>query len=144
MHRKKIFAVVVSAFIILASVILVTTGTPSRSYTGYIESLGWQTDEKSVSVSDIVIPAQWDETMEQYNDLQKKSGYDLTDYKGKTAKLYSYAVLNFEGYDKPVFINLIVYNGEIIGGDISSVAIDGFMIPLSKEKEKDEYMNGTA
>ncbi len=143
MRHKKLIAVTVSAFLILVSVILVTTGTPSRSYTDYISDLGWKADEKSVKVSDIVIPETWDESMEQYNRLQMQVGYDLSKYKGQTAKLYSYAVLNFDGYDKPVYINLIIHNGKIIGGDISSVALDGFMIPLVNQKEKDGYMNGT-
>lgn len=134
MNSKKLIAALVAGFIIVVLVILITAGRPSGSYVSQIERLGWQTDEDTVEVADIVIPEIWDSTMKEYNDLQKKAGYDLTKYKGKTAKLYSYAVLNYDGYNN-VKIDLIIYDTKIIGGDICTPAIDGFMLPLIKREE---------
>ena len=68
-----------------------------------------------------------DEAVAKYNELQKEAGFDLSNYKGKNVTVYSCPVWNS---DK--LLNLIVYDGKIIGGDISDVAFDGEMKPLKK------------
>lgn len=71
--------------------------------------------------------AEFDETFESYNELQKLQGMDLSRYKGQRAKRYTYTVLNYPGQEEGVQANVLVLNDTIIGGDVSSVAIDGFM-----------------
>ena len=80
------------------------------------------------------------QTYRNYNELQKKAGFDLSAYKGSKAKVYTYKVLSygpFKAQDN-ARLNLIVYNGRIIGGDISTVAINGVMLPLLRGQTNGE------
>ncbi len=63
-----------------------------------------------------------------YNNLQLEAGYDLSLYKGKDCIMYTYEIYNHP-FGK-AFAHIIVYKGEVIGGDISSVNLDGFMTAL--------------
>lgn len=74
----------------------------------------------------IRIPDQLDEVYQVYNSLQIEQGYNLENYLGRTVDLYTYAVTNYEGEDE-VYAHLLVCDGMIIGGDISSARLDGFM-----------------
>ena len=60
--------------------------------------------------------------------MQIEAGFNLEKYKGKKATVYSY-----REKDTDRIINLIVCNGEIIGGDISETSLNGNMKPLKKE-----------
>ncbi len=97
----------------------------------YLTSLGWQVDEKEEKKS-IVIPSVFNDVYNDYNDIQKSQGFDLENYKGKKAVLYSYSIRNYNGSDN-VKADLIVYNGSLIGSDLcDSDAQDGFLIALKK------------
>lgn len=97
----------------------------------YLTSLGWQVDEKEEK-KNIVIPSVFNDVYNDYNDIQKSQGFDLENYKGKKAVLYSYSIRNYNGSDN-VKADLIVYNGSLIGSDLcDSDAQDGFLIALKK------------
>ena len=74
----------------------------------------------------IRIPDQLDEVYTVYNSLQIEQGYNLDQYLGRTVELYTYTVTNYDGEDE-VYAHLMVCDGMIIGGDISSARLDGFM-----------------
>ncbi|MCQ2463098.1 MAG: DUF4830 domain-containing protein [Clostridia bacterium] len=97
----------------------------------FISQFGWKADAEPVEVTEVFIPEEFDEVYEQYNDIQKKdNGLDLSKYKGKRVKRWTYAVTNYPGYENSsdcVRINLLVYSGLVIGGDVCSVEMDGFM-----------------
>ncbi len=100
----------------------------------YLTTLGWQFsptfEEKQVR-----IPAEFNETYTRYNEIQKSQGFDLEKYKGKTVTVYTYNILNYPAYENKDYIlaNLIVLDGELIGGDICSTSADnGFMQGLKK------------
>ncbi len=96
----------------------------------FLSKFGYDVISEPKQTKDIIIPEQFDDTYNNYNELQKQQGFNLEAYKGKYAKSYSYAVTNYPGIEKSeneVRANLIVYNGKIIGGDICSVRLDGFM-----------------
>lgn len=82
-------------------------------------------DNKPVEVSKVRIPSVFNEVYEQYNRLQKKQGLDLEDYKGKECEKRTYNVKDC-GEDN-VHANLLIYDGKVIGGDICSTRLDGFM-----------------
>ena len=64
-----------------------------------------------------------------YNEMQKKQGLDLSKYTKKRVTRYTYEVMNSpEG--GAVFVNIIVYRGRVIAGDVSSADPDGFVMPL--------------
>jgi hypothetical protein len=80
----------------------------------------------------VKIPAEFDKSYESYNNLQKLQGFDLTEYRSKTADMYTFKVLNYP-CDNDVFANILVYDGAVIAGDLVSYAIDGFLTGLTKK-----------
>ena len=85
---------------------------------------------------EIVIPEEFDDVYLRYNELQKKQGLDLSKYRSKRVKRWTYIIKNYPGYsetDDCVRINLLVFDGCVIGGDVSSVELDGFMHTFAKE-----------
>ena len=74
---------------------------------------------------------EFDEVFSRYNQIQQQAGMDLKPYCGKRVKLWTYRVLNIPSQSE-VRANLMVYKNKIIGGDISSTALDGFMHGLTR------------
>ena len=94
---------------------------------------GWQVDATSETKETVYIPSEFDAVYTRYNKLQKMCGFDLLNYRGKGVVRYTYRALNFPNHaDSEVFINLLVYEGKLIGGDCMTVALDGFMLPLDR------------
>ena len=56
----------------------------------------------------------------------------LSEYCGMEVTLYTYRVLNDEYADEEVLAQLYVSNGCVIGGDVHSTALDGFMCGIRK------------
>ena len=52
---------------------------------------------------------------------------DLTKYAGKTLKKVVYQITNYQRQDTIVHATLLIYHDKVIGGDISSAQLDGFM-----------------
>lgn len=103
---------------------------------GFISQFGWEVSEEPAEVREIVIPDAFDEVYENYNELQKKQELDLSLYCGKRVKRWTYTVTNYPGYTEGedcVRINLLVFDGRVVGGDVSSVELDGFMHTFYKE-----------
>lgn len=98
-------------------------------YRDYLYSFGWETDETPVEISQVLIPSEFNETYKQYNDIQLSQGFDLTLYRGKAAVKFVFSVKNYPDMpdDGSIRATLLTYNGNIIGGDICSVRMDGFM-----------------
>ncbi|WP_177917339.1 DUF4830 domain-containing protein [uncultured Eubacterium sp.] len=96
----------------------------------YINSFDLQTDSKEES-KEIIIPEQFNDVYNKYNDIQKQQNFDLTDYKGKTAVMYTYNITNYQDNDN-VIANLIVYDGILIGADLCDTSADnGFLVALN-------------
>ncbi|GAA6397541.1 DUF4830 domain-containing protein [Solibaculum mannosilyticum] len=93
----------------------------------FIAQYGWEVEEDPVEVAEVAIPAQFNEVYETYNAIQKKQGFDLSRYQGKRVKRWCYQITNYPGYDGEVRVNLLVCDNKVVGGDVSSVALDGFM-----------------
>lgn len=103
----------------------------------FIEHFGYDVIKEPVETKDVIIPVRFDDTYTDYNALQLTQGFDLEKFKGKRVKSYAYAVTNYPGEDnsaQTVRANLLVYNGRIIGADVCSVRLDGFMHALSDGK----------
>ena len=96
----------------------------------FLGSLGYVVTPESVVVREILIPDEFDETFASYNELQKTAGMDLEPYHGKRVKCWTYEVENYPG-QTGVLAHLYVYKDKIIGGDIASTALDGFMHALT-------------
>jgi hypothetical protein len=101
----------------------------------FVAEFGWEVVIEPSSVRTVIIPAEFDSLYEEYNNLQKSQGFDLTRYRSKTATMYTFRVLNHPASESPagIFANVLVCNGKVIAGDLVSYALDGFIAPLSGE-----------
>ena len=101
----------------------------------FLEINGWIANTGQVSSSEKVIPEIFDVTYNDYALLQKKQGFDFENYKGKQITLYSYPLLNYPGYENcdNIFINILTFNGSIIGADIYCTSINGFITGAVKD-----------
>ncbi len=99
----------------------------------FISSLGYSVNLSSEEEEEIRIPMEFNDVYSSYNEIQKQSGTDLYNYRGACCVRYSYLCEN-NGDGEDLRINLIVYEGRIIGGDIGTVSLDGYMEPLSIKK----------
>lgn len=95
----------------------------------FLSQYGWEIDEEPVEVREVIIPEEFDDTYTAYNEIQKNQGFDLTVYAGMRVKRWSYTVKNYTGYENKqcIHANILVYEGIVVGGDICSVELDGFM-----------------
>lgn len=97
-----------------------------KSCINFLSQFGWQTDQKPVSSEIITIPEEFNETYKNYNSMQQRQGLDLNRYKGKECEKKTFNITNYHSDDN-VVANLLVYDGVVIGGDICSVQLNGFM-----------------
>jgi len=96
----------------------------------FLSQFGWEAGEDPLEVSEVIIPAEFDETYMKYNEIQKAQNMDLSLYAGKRVKRWIYEIRNYPGYEgKPgvVQANLLIEKGVVIGGDICSLELGGFL-----------------
>ena len=99
----------------------------------FLSQFGWETAENVLDRADVTVPEEFDPVYESYNELQKKQGYDLSKYKKKTVSRYTYKIENYEGYSGTVIADVIVYKNKVIGGDICSADVNGFIHGFSPD-----------
>lgn len=92
----------------------------------YLAALGWEVKEEPLSEQTIRLPSAFPDVLKEYNDLQKKQGFDLEKYAGKEISMYSYSLCNPPG-EGEYLCSLYVWKGRVIGGDIHSTALNGRM-----------------
>ena len=119
------------SFVILFSVIMMNlgfgyTGT-KEAFSNIVRDMGYDIEENPSEIVNFTIPLEFDSVYERYNNLLKREGFNLENYKGKECVRYTYLIEKDD-----LVANIIVYRGKIIGGDISSRRIDGMMIPIKK------------
>jgi len=110
----------------------------------YLQELGYEVDPQWVSVREVILPADPDDTLTAYNALQKEAGFDLMPYCGERVKCWTYTVLNYPGTEG-VQAHIYEHKGRVIAGDISSTAAEGFshgLRPLLPTAEKQGETNG--
>ncbi|MGI6030678.1 MAG: DUF4830 domain-containing protein [Eubacteriales bacterium] len=100
-------------------------GETTQQQIEFLNKLGYECMEQPAAFCEVIIPPEFDGVYQSYNQLQLDCGYDLTPYQGHRVKRYTYTITNRGEQD--VVANLLVYGGEIIGGDVCSVKMDGFM-----------------
>lgn len=129
-HLIIITALTVMALLISGSVYSARSGRIDGSTNAlrvsYIKGLGYDINETALYTKEITVPQDFGDVYKSYNALQKQAGFDLSDYKGEKATLYCYEL----SYDSGRVVNLLVADGEIIGGDICETNINGEMKPL--------------
>ena len=121
MFSKK-YAISLCVLVLIASIFLsafsqsrVKVGAENEAErSGYLLKLGYECSEP-VAIKEVNIPAEFDGNFEKLNAVVKKSGFDLSVYKGETVELYTYL------YDKHKQINMFVYKGYLIGSYITDL-----------------------
>lgn len=141
-----VFAVVVCGALIIGGLQLFGSGRAvdaaaspkgiktSEDRVKYLESYGWLVQDEPLAVEELLIPAVLDESYNDYLALQKEQGFDLTKYAGERVKRYSYLILNYPTGERGVQAGLLIYKNTVIGGDVLSAQLDGFIHGLSMPK----------
>lgn len=97
----------------------------------YLRSYGWEVQEEPISTQELLIPDAMDESYNDYLSLQSQQGFDLTKYAGKRVKRYTYEVLNHPSGESGVQANLLLYKNTVVGGEVLSPELDGFLHGLT-------------
>ena len=100
----------------------------------YIEKFGWTVESEPVEVQEIIVPSEKDDgVFKAYNEIQKAQGFDLSKLSGKRIKRWTYRVTNYPGQSRDeIHASIYIYNNKVVGGDVASIALDGFMHGLDK------------
>ncbi|MBR6782074.1 MAG: DUF4830 domain-containing protein [Clostridia bacterium] len=106
--------------------------TTADDAAGFLSQFGWVVDAGSVETKEVTIPAQFDKVFAGYNEMQKSQGLDLSKYKKKGVTRYTFTVTNYKGYEGAVYANVLTYRGRVIGGDICSADVSGFIHGFEK------------
>ena len=151
-RKKAAFAVVMAALIIIGIILMVgalqkknaagTAETGARASAAasvknekgrvaYLAQNGWEVESPAESESKVMIPRTFSSVFEEYNELQKQQGFDLSRYCGQEVTMYTYRVKNSDA-DGEVLAVLYVCKGKVVGGDVHSTALDGFMVGVVK------------
>jgi len=101
-----------------------------------LESFGWKVEKEPLEFMEVQIPEDFDEVYSEYNDIQIKQGMDLKKYAGKRAMRYSYQITNYPTGEAGIIANILVYKNKLIGGDVCSPQLNGFMHGLEVPKSE--------
>lgn len=93
----------------------------------FLKQFGWETESEPKESVKLSVPSDFDKILAQYNELQKQQGLDLAKYRGKEVTRYTYVVTNYPDYSGTVYANIIVYKNRVIGGDVCSADVEGFI-----------------
>lgn len=131
--RKTLILLVIINVILLAATVVaaaVTSGKRLDSFSlrkEYLIDLGYTIDEGfTEEIRHLTLPTKFSETYINYNELQKRNGFDLAKYKGFTITQYTIKVFDKNKRDD-LFAHILLFEGRLIGGDVAATAIDGYM-----------------
>ena len=93
----------------------------------FLSQFGWTVAAEPPESTTVTIPREFDKVFATYNEMQRMQGLDLSAYSGKTVERYTYTVTNYPGHEGTVLANLLIYRGNVIGGDICSADSNGFV-----------------
>ena len=147
--KKAAFWVIMAALVIVGIILLMgahhsagatratdasqsATVKTEKARVAYIERCGWTVETPALSEDTVLIPKDFSKVFETYNQLQKQQGFDLRQYAGREVKLYTYKVVD-SGLGENILASLYVCDGCVIGGDIHSTELDGFMGALRQK-----------
>lgn len=114
----------------VSAIISASTDEERRTY---LEGFGWDVGD-DFEQKELTIPESWNEVYNEYNEIQLNQGFDLAQYKGKAVTLYTYTITNYENVSQGVVADMLVCDGNLIGGDICNTsAEDGFIVGFNGE-----------
>lgn len=143
-NKKTGLLIVIAAALLLCALVVIIGagnrggGAPSQiartneERIMFLKSLGWEVETTPLEEKTVIIPREFSDVYENYNALQLEQGYDLSEFCGLEVTIYTYTVTNYAGFKGTVVADLYIYQGQVIGGDIHTLAIDGFMHGLRR------------
>ena len=93
----------------------------------FVSQFGWEVEAQPIKEQTVTIPKEFDKVFAAYNEIQRKQGLDLSSFKKKSVTRYTYVVTNYPDYDGEVYVNILVYRNNVIGGDVCSADVNGFV-----------------
>ncbi len=149
-RRKFVAAILVICIVACSTVVMVNRGKNSEitDVAGMkeaklknnedrvllLEGYGWVIDKEPLEFMEVKIPNEFDGVYNEYNEIQKKQGFDLSEYAGKRVMRYTYKINNHPSNEDGVVANIIVYKSKLIAGDVCSPKLGGFMHGLAREE----------
>ena len=122
--KKRLFVilcVLVITFILFSQMLSIGANSIELSTNAkrveYLQTLGILLESDNYSKKDITIPWEFSDVYKKYNSLQQQAGFNLSNYRGKNVTVYTYSINENEN------ANLIICDGKLIGGDISSTKL---------------------
>lgn len=135
-NKKRILAVLVLIVVVIGGFIIIPklVTAPMKHYgetatqrQEYLRSFGYDVAEEPIDARNVIVPKEFNDVYTKYNIMQKAQGFDLQPFKGKECKQFIYLINNYPNTQKEIHATLLVYEGVIIGGDVSCAEVDGFM-----------------
>lgn len=97
----------------------------------YLSAYGWEVSGEPIATQELLIPQELDDSFAEYLALQNGQGFELQKYAGKRVKRYTYEVLNYPTGEAGVQANLLVCKNTVVGGEVLSPRLDGFLHGLA-------------
>lgn len=97
-------------------------------FSAFFSQLGIDSESAPESEQSVRIPDEFDEVYNEYNELQKKAGLDLSAYKGKQAKQLKFRLKN----GAADYAVLLVTDNRVIGGHLTNGEYKSKMLPLTE------------
>ena len=104
----------------------------SADAANFLSQFGWTVDGGNAKSAKVTIPAEFDKVFAAYNEIQKAQGLNLLKYRGKEVTRYTFAITNYKGYEGTVWANVLVFRNRVIGGDVCSADVSGFVHGFEK------------
>jgi len=99
----------------------------------FLSQFGWSVSAQPVETKNVTVPSEFDKIFAAYNEIQKAQGLNLAKYRGKEVTRYTFSVTNYPDYEGTVYANVLVYRNRVIGGDICSADVSGFVHGFEKQ-----------
>ncbi len=100
----------------------------------FLKQFGIEVEAEPTKEQKVTIPKDFDKIFAEYNEIQRRQGLDLAAFRKKTVTRYTYKVTNYEDYEGDVYVNILVYRNTVIGGDVCSADVNGFVHGFEREQ----------
>lgn len=102
---------------------------PQSALVDFLTGLGWEVSG-TPTTDQVVLPDTFGDAYQDFLALQETGGFDLTAYAGQTVTRYTFTISNYPTGEENILADLLVLDGAIIGGELRSPELDGFMTGL--------------